>query len=279
MVHLRVPMDELEEGDDFDSFVKVGYRGQPFTGVAFEEHPLFVSEYRYQDGFGHGRCISTFREGPLMEEFFLERGREVGESKAWFANGRLRRHVHHGPPKTEQRWDERGQLLEDFDGATGVRRRWDPAGALRSVTTGRETKVFTTEGLLAFSWSPRTEVKSKIYDCTTFVPEVMTAHLEALADEHDFEHHVFAWVHQLLDAGAPEGVPILARLVAHPNLWVKTTAMRLVGNRGVRALEPDLRALLDDARVPPLQRFDHGSRSATRSVGQVARQVLAQLQG
>lgn len=272
----RVPFTELEELDPHWPFAGVLWKGQPFTGIGFEETPRYITEYRYENGYGEGRCISTFRSGQLMEEFLLHQGVYVGESRSWFQNGQLRRFVRHSRPRLERQWNEAGVLLEEYDEANATRRKWFSDGAIKSVRVGDETKEYTHSGELAFTWRPR-EVHSKVYARIDFVPDVMSAHLEALADDRPREDYVFAWVHSLLDEAKPEAFAVLRRLLAHPNDWVRLSAMRIVGNRRVRELASELRAFLGDLRVAASQSSEHGSRSATHSFDAVAREELAKL--
>jgi hypothetical protein len=98
----RVPLADLEELDPHWGFVGVRWKGEPFTGIGFEETPRFITEYRYENGDGEGRCISTFRSGQFLEEFHLHRGEYVGESRECFENGQLKRFVRHARPRLER---------------------------------------------------------------------------------------------------------------------------------------------------------------------------------
>lgn len=274
-----VDFSELEEGDPHWSFHRVTYLQEPFTGVATEEHPKFTSEYRYAGGYGEGRSVSTFRNGQLMEEFFLHRGEYVGESKRWFENGQLREHRRHEPPRHLRRWTEAGVLIEHSDEATDLHRKWFATGELRAERTKDRTKELCRDGALAYTWVPRTKIEQTIFDGITFDDAVMTSHLDELVVDRAREHHVFAWVHSLLRHRREEGVVVLRRLLAHEHLWARTTAISLAGNARLVELRPELEGLLGDERVPPPQASteDLGGRSATRSIGLVARNALAKL--
>ncbi len=250
---VRVPLDQLEELDDFDSFADVRYQGQPFTGIGTEEQPRFVTEYRYENGRGHGRCTSTFRNGQLLEEFQLEHGRYVGESR---------------------KWNEQGQLLElrTWEQPRLTRRWWD-SGVLRSERVGEETKQYTAAGELAFTWSPRTEPTSPMYARCTFDHQVMRANLEALVEERELENHVFAWVLLLLDTSRTQGIAVLERLLAHPAPWARLGAVRVIGNAKVVECEATLRTFLSDESVPPQQ----PGRAHTRTLAALTLETLRKL--
>ncbi len=273
----RVPFSELEESDPLCPFVDVRWRGEPFTGLAVLESERHVSEYRYEAGYGEGRCFSTFRSGKLMEEFELHRGEHVGTSRAWFESGQLKRLVRHASPRLEQQWNEAGVLIEEFDEASATRRRWFEDGALRSIGSQGETKEYTRSGELAYSWRPRTDPAAKVYSGIDFNSQVMDAHLEELANDWDREHLVFAWVHSLVDSARPAATATLRRLLAHPSDWVRVTAVQLVGNSGLRELADELKGFLGDHRIPARQVEGSRTRSHTRSFDALAREALARL--
>jgi hypothetical protein len=74
----------------------------------------------------------------------------------------------------------------------------------------------------------------------------------------------------------------MRRFLAHPNLGARATALQIVGSRGLQQLAPDLRAMLDDDRVPPTVHGEYpmqGGRGHSFSLGKTARLMLDKLEG
>jgi hypothetical protein len=281
-VALRVPLAELDERDEatcaHNPFLAVYYQDAPFTGIGYEEERTgALTEYAYVDGCGHGRCTTTAANGVVVDEFFLAHGHEVGEHRQRYDDGQLCHYTRHGRHRLTRAWSEAGVLIEELDVAAASHLRWYADGGLKWRLIGAVTEVFLPSGASPYRSVPRgaTEPIDAGY---MFDDALMDAHLEAIIDDPMFEHGAFAWVHGQRRRAPEVGDRALARLLAHPNLWIVTTAMRIVGAGRLVAFAPTIRARLDDDRIPPAQQFEHGGgRSANRSVGTVARAVLAQL--
>ncbi|MCE9579792.1 MAG: hypothetical protein K8W52_42135 [Deltaproteobacteria bacterium] len=276
---LRVPMTDLDERDELscahNAFLEVYYQDQRFTGIGYEERADAIDEYAYVDGFGHGRCTTTARDGQLLEEFFLARGYPTGEERQWDRDGQLRSYRHHGAPALTRHWSAAGALIEERTATTLV--RWFADGGLRYRRIDDTAEVFVQSGARALIHRPTRAVPPRTYDGYEFDDAVMDAHLEALAGDRATEHQAFLWTHALLHRDRARATAALARLLAHPSLWIVTTTMRLVGNSQLTALAAPIRAYADDDRVPPHERDASGGRMASHSLASVARAVLAQL--
>jgi hypothetical protein len=72
-------------------------------------------------------------------------------------------------------------------------------------------------------------------------------------------------------------VQVLRRLLVHPNPWVVSTSLMIAGSARVLEVRDVVAALKDDARIPPRESHGSGSRSATRSLGEVARDALGKM--
>lgn len=269
----RVPLDELEE-DPLDPFLNVRYRGEPFTGVGFDETDEWISEYRYQDGRGHGRCLTVFTTGQKSEEFWLEGGRHTGESRAWYPTGRLKRYQAHERPRVERFWAPDGVLLEEVDEEHDLRRLWYPSGMLKRETRGETSRVFTRSGVLAWL-RDRPARRAHLGEGLLFVTPVVEAELDALAVDPDLELELLVFVHQQLDTRPEPGLGIVARLLAHEDLWVRGTAIQIVGARQLAALRAALAVHVDDPRAPPPRWNEQTQRGySERPIGEQARRAL-----
>lgn len=276
---LRVPLAELDERDELscghNAFLEVYYRDQRFTGIGYEERADSIDEYTYVDGCGHGRCTTTARDGQLLEEFFLAHGHPTGEERRWDRGGQLRAYQHHGAPVLARTWSPAGALIEERTATTLV--RWYADGGLRYRRIDDVSEVFVRSGARALIHRPTRSVPVRTYDGYEFDDAVMDAHLEVLAGDRATEHPTFLWTHALLHRDRARATAVLARLLAHPSLWIVATAMRLAGNSGLTALVAPIRGYVDDPRVPPPEHDAHGGRMASQAMATVAREVLAQL--
>ncbi len=274
----RVPLADLDERDELscghNPFLEVYYQDQRFTGIGYEARADSIDEYAYVDGYGHGRCTTTARDGQLLEEFFLAHGHHVGDARRWFVGGQLAEYRRHDRPPLVRRWSPAGALIEERTDATHV--TWYADGGLRYRRLGEVSERFVRSGARLLIHRAQASTPPRTYDGYTFDDAVMDAHLEALAADHETEYPTFLWVHSLLPRDRARATEVLARLLAHPSLWIVETAMRLAGNSGLAALRDAIRAYADDERIPPAEWHGSTGRSATRSIGTVAREVLAQ---
>lgn len=87
---MTVEIDNLEFDDYSDNvFQNTFYEGKPFTGVAVDHREDGgYEEWHFIEGFGEGRCFSTFPDGSLQEEYFLQHGHVISE-KEWTSDGIL----------------------------------------------------------------------------------------------------------------------------------------------------------------------------------------------
>lgn len=271
---MKVDADELELEEPLLEDQGIRHQGLPFTGTRVERELGCVTETPIVEGDAHGRSIRTSSDGVLLEEAFYERGRLIGEGRTWFPDGRLRAHVHFGPPRREKAWNERGVLVLERDDALNLQRTWTDTGLLRSERVDGLTREFT-HGQLAWTRGQRSTTDTTTFAAYTFVAEVMHAHLDTLVAEHEYD--VFVWVHSLIANARPEALGVMRRLLSNDSLWVRSTALALAGNAGLTELREDVAAFLRDARIPPAEWHGSTGRSASRSLEDVARVALRQL--
>lgn len=273
---MRVDADELELEDPLLEDQGLLHHGLPFTGTRVDRDARSTAETPIVDGSAHGRHVRISIEGVLLEEAEYSRGRLVGERRQWFHDGQLRSHIHFGPPRREKAWNERGVLVLERDEGVKLRRTWTDEGVLRSERVDGLTREFT-HGQLAWTRGERSTKDPTTFAAYTFVAEVMHAHLDTLLTEHDREHEVFTWVHSLIANARPEALGVMRRLFTNDSLWIRSTALALAGNAKLSELRDDVAAFLEDARVPPREWHGTTGRSASRSLGDVARVALRQL--
>jgi hypothetical protein len=279
MTELHVPLHDLEH-DPYDHHFAARYRGEPFTGVAVDEGPASTSEIHYEDGYGHGRCTESSREGRLLCEYTLARGKYVGESREWSATGLLKHYTRHDPPGLERRWNEKGLLTFEENQAEGYRRRWYDNGVLREELRGGVLEVFTPSGNLAFVRERPVKVGEKPYIAHRFLDSVMLSELDVLASDPEHEYHVFMYLHATFAQSRVAGVQLLRRLLMHPSLWVVDSALASVTTYRAVEVRDLVVSMLDDPRVPPTSHTtENTSRVATIPIGANARDALAQIGG
>lgn len=104
---LRVPAEAL----DYDGELLFTYRGEPFTGVAFEDEPgKWLSELSYSDGMQQGPARDWYPSGKL-------------KSESWYRENTL-----HGFSR-EYNEDETVVSEDIYEYGIIIRRtRWDDAG-------------------------------------------------------------------------------------------------------------------------------------------------------
>jgi hypothetical protein len=280
MSELRVPATDLVEEDEEDvgPGALTRYQGQPFTGVSVETTDLFVSEYRYLDGRLDGRSVSHYKNGQLMEDLCYRAGRPVGEDWRYFPSGAPRAHERHDPPRVRREWSETGVLLVEHEYDARIWRRfWADGGALKLESRAGTRHGFARDGSEAFV---RAELASGVprqhtFDGYTYALETMAANLEEMAVDRDLEHDAILFVHHRLFHAPAEGAWLLRRLLLQPDLWIRKTAIYNVRAWRVHGLRGLIAEMVGDERVPPRQ----PGRAATKTIGEVAREVLEALDG
>ncbi len=211
-----------------------------------------------------------------MSEFELDRGSHVGESRDWYESGQLRTYCRHSP-YLRREWNAAGLLVLEDDRAERRCREWYASGVLRQERVGEVRSVFTPAGTLALIQERVLQVGELPHVAHRFVDSVMLAELEALASDTGHEYDVFMYVHSLLSGSRADGAEVLRRLLLHPSLWVVSTSLSIAGSARVLEVRDLVSALKDDARIPPKEQHGSGTRSATRSLGEVAREALRKL--
>lgn len=98
------------------------YQGSPFTGevVDFTSDGTMVELTSYESGIEHGPQVEWFPNGNKQLEGRCDRGKAVGEWRERFANGQLSRYEEFdgfGGLLKRQRWNEAGELTEDYAGS------------------------------------------------------------------------------------------------------------------------------------------------------------------
>jgi len=111
----RVPQDSLDYPGDGYYYLD----NEPFTGVAFSlyEDGSLEAATEYKHGLGWGLAREWFGPNKLQSEAELQRGVVHGKERIWYPDGRLREEgdYEHGITLKRKKWDEDGNLVEDFE--------------------------------------------------------------------------------------------------------------------------------------------------------------------
>lgn len=251
----------LLETSDYDTFLEVTYNGAPFTGIGYEETKLFYSEYRYENGFGHGRCFSVYHSGQLMEELFVEHGK-VLSTKYWYPSGQIREREKDG---TREQWFENGNLYRKAD-HDSIDTYYE-SGELKSHSIlkhhgGRsygatKTTYYGKDGAFLFEEQyANTQPDAgyiKISDARWLKTndDAMAENFHTLCEEYTFLVFLDSWVAHLLQTNRDKGLQHLTAMLQHDNLRAKDRAITLCAREHVKEALPLLQAAQADNRKPP----------------------------
>ncbi|MER7011910.1 hypothetical protein ABT324_10825 [Saccharopolyspora sp. NPDC000359] len=105
-----------------DDRMITSFRGVPFTGEVVDHAAdgTVVELSSYQDGIEHGPQFEWYPDGTKQSEGQCDHGRAVGEWREWYPSGQLARYDQFnefGDVLRTQRWDEAGELVEDYTAA------------------------------------------------------------------------------------------------------------------------------------------------------------------
>ena len=134
---VRVDFDELEPTDDY---LALNYKGQLFTGIAFElgQHGELLSETSYVNGQKEGIAKEWIPTGVIVREQHYAGGALHGHSREWHETGNLKSEAEYelGICLWEKEWTNDSRLIRDF-----VLNEGDPQFAtlrtLRTSTIGQ----------------------------------------------------------------------------------------------------------------------------------------------
>jgi hypothetical protein len=270
--------DDLE--DDYPQRIRF-HRGAPFTGVLRERDARGETRVEYLEGRRHGTYRALAPNGNLLGEGRYAEGYPVGESRGWAADGTLRSLHRYGPRgvvEVTQYFSEAGELR--YERTPESERSWYLGGGLRSARRDEVRWAYARDGRCAYGEGVQQGDQARVYDHFVFYEQVLVQVCLELLHDYDFERGVWMWTQRRIDERDPGVLDDLRKFLAHPNLGARATALRIVGNRGLRELRPELCAMAGDERVPPMQYGEYpgqGGRGHTFSLGETARLMLAQL--
>lgn len=111
----RVPFDELDLSSDSNLLT---YKGEPFTGIAYELGPNgeLVSEVSYVEGQKSGLSKDWSSRGHLLREQSYIFDSLHGLSREWHDDESPKRESHYelGICTREREWRQNGELVRDF---------------------------------------------------------------------------------------------------------------------------------------------------------------------
>ena len=112
---VRVDFGELEPSEDY---LVLNYKGQPFTGIAFElgQHGELLSETSFVNGHKEGIAKEWIPTGAVVREQHYAGGALHGHSREWHETGSLKSDGEYelGICLWEKEWTDDGRLIRDF---------------------------------------------------------------------------------------------------------------------------------------------------------------------
>ncbi|HEV8550883.1 MAG TPA: hypothetical protein VGQ57_17675 [Polyangiaceae bacterium] len=256
-------------------------RGKPFTGVVVERDAGNETRWQYVEGRRHGEYREVDANGLVRAEGRYVEGLPSGERRDFGPDGALRafhRYGERGVLEHIQNFRAGGELF--YERTRELERTWYSGGVLRSERRDGVRWAYARDGRCAYGEGVQQQEQSHVYDHFQFFVEVMKDSCLELLDDYDFERGVWMWIHQRLDARDASVLADLRLFLEQANLGARATALQIIGNRGLRELAPELRALLGDQRVPPSVRGEYpgqGGRGHSFSLAKTARLMLDKL--
>jgi hypothetical protein len=282
---VEVDLDKVDECKDHDGEVYppffIRHGGVPFTGIVCDRQRGRITRFAYRNGQPHGDASTVGPEGKVHWRSQYRDGLEVGESWNWAADGTLRhyeRHDDNGKLSLKQYFDETGTLRHEW--TPDRQRTWYADGTLRSDRIDGLRCAFTRDGRRAFGEGVQTLTQAKVYDHFVFEDAVLRDAMQELLGDFEFQRGVWLWMQRRFDVDDSDAVEDLRKTLAHEQLEARSTALNMIGHRRLEALADEVRAMVDDTRVPPMRHGEYpnqGGRGHSVSIGQAARDALAKL--
>jgi hypothetical protein len=252
----EVEFNELEFRNDMDEYIDVFYLDQPFTGVAISKAANGNYGGHYVNGKGHGMFTSYTSNGEKYFEAERLEGKLTGFRRGWNAAGVLYYEEDCMQGIIKRFYPETGNLMYFFQNKKA--RFYGPGGEL-----AMEVDYFIASPYETYTWFE--EVLRKAYVVMFLYPFM--------------EYSLFKWFWHKYENDIELANEILAELLDHENLWVKTTALTIVGERGLNKFRNLVKKAAEDPRTPPSEWNlpDGHGRSASRSIKETALDVLGKL--
>ena len=113
MIRVNENSADIDYDDDL-----ILYKGEPFTGICYEETDdgTLISECIYKKGFPHGITKWWYPSGKPKAILNLHRGLSNGTCQYWHENGQLKEesNAELGVVLSRKKWDTKGNLIEEF---------------------------------------------------------------------------------------------------------------------------------------------------------------------
>ena len=255
---IEVNYDDLEFRNDWNTFVEVYHNGQPFTGKAVSKTPdgqfgngIFIN------GMGEGKFTSFFANGLQSKEWELDNGQYTGYSR-W--------------------WDENGVLYCETDHVNNHTIRFYP---------GTHTLMYKRTAEKSIVYAPNNEpalqkfhLSSHPYERYEWNHDQMRSHYSKMLEIPFLENFIFPWFWDKYLSDIEYAYEILGVMLDHPNLWVKNTAICIVGDKKLNMFHHDIQKALEDERYLPTE-WDHpegNGRTGTNRIRDNAFETIKKLQ-
>ncbi|MCL1992501.1 MAG: hypothetical protein FWG66_06105 [Spirochaetes bacterium] len=272
----KVLLDELESDED-NMLANVTYKGEPFTGTAYEESAARgYEEYRFVNGFGHGRGFWVAPNGQLRYEIFAEKGKTIEETQ-WHASGAKQRYFR-AAPILEHYWNEEGALV--FERIDGKETQWYPGGALKSEFVKKKEKTYFREN---GDWAVKIKTAEDFVvlekDKMVFNKPCLDGHYMELLQDHDFYKYALIWLGDL-EPGKQEEV--VCKMIQSDVLWHKYEGINLAFiklKRKIYSAVPYIKLEINNHEKPPrIDDLTGGSQGFAHTIAERAALALAELE-
>lgn len=130
---MRIPFSHIDD----EEYTQATYRGEPFTGTAFDLHNgRVVEECDFVAGRRHGVHREFYTDGPLRCVAEFRDGMAHGPDLSFFTSGKSRRRAVYdrGVLLEAVEYGEQGQKVLEYTAASGIEQEWRLDGSLRKVT-------------------------------------------------------------------------------------------------------------------------------------------------
>lgn len=243
----RVHYDELELVDDEhipDEWLAY-YRGELFSGIAWNELQGVRTEDSMKDGELHGRCVRFHANGQCASEGTYEHGNPVGEFIAWYPSGIMESYYRYSEryqTEVQRRYSEAGVMIFESDAARGLgHQRWYESGELLFDSYDGAATYYAPSG----DWAIRKQNGDEEHN-----DDVLYDHAYAMfeIDMGLVRYPLLGWLHGKLDAAEPRAEQLLLELVEHSVISVAETALESIGKRSLVAAIPLVRRMTQSER-------------------------------
>lgn len=226
-ITLSLSDPNIEYKNDYDTFVDVYYKGEPFSGILKGA----LTTIHYKNGNAHGNYTAYYKEGGIQTQQTLENGTVVF-SQRFYKNGQLKAKLANG---LLQRWHSDGVLIQKGN------EHYFKNGALRMLYGDKnddfKIKYFSPNGEWLYTQVKDVLTENKTYErVVTYNHELLQQWFPTLLNEvvrNDLSeknriHHVWMWIWELFKHNPIEYFKTLNKLLEHPNKTILEKVAKII---------------------------------------------------